>query len=75
MIDFYENIYNATPAHSDEINKAIIENDDIQVLTATGGARRTARNIAPTDVIQLKRQRSMFPLFGLTLPRGEGEQG
>jgi hypothetical protein len=59
---FYEGIYNLTPAHSDDIHRAIIENPDLEVLTPTGGWRRKATQIAVGDVLKLKRQRS-FPRF------------
>jgi three-Cys-motif partner protein len=45
MLDFYESIYNLTPAHSDDIHSAIIGNSDIQVITPTGGERRKASAI------------------------------
>lgn len=64
--DFYESIYNTTPAHMDDIHAAIIENDDIEVLTTAGGERRKANTIAVGDVIRLKRQRSLFPMFNRT---------
>ena len=44
--DFYEGIYNATPAHTDDIHPAIIDNPDIEVLTPSGGHRRKAAQIA-----------------------------
>ncbi|QQN63563.1 three-Cys-motif partner protein TcmP [Bradyrhizobium diazoefficiens] len=61
--DFYGSIYNATPAHMDDIHSAIIDNPDIEVTTEQGGERRTANTIKPADTIRLKRQRSFFPLF------------
>lgn len=66
VTEFYETIYNLTPAHNDDIHGAIIDNPDLEVLTETGGARRRAHTIHATDVIQLKPQRSIFPLL---LPR------
>ncbi|RVT93121.1 three-Cys-motif partner protein TcmP [Sphingomonas crocodyli] len=61
--DFYEGIYNATPAHTDDIHRAIIENPDIEVITPAGGERRTAHTIDINDVLRLKRQKSFFPTF------------
>lgn len=61
--DFYGSIYNATPAHMDDIHSAIIDNPDIEVITEQGGERRAANTIKPADTIRLKRQRSFFPLF------------
>lgn len=61
--DFYEGIYNATPAHTDDVHSAIIENPDIAVITPVGGERRSANAIGVGDVLKLKRQRSFFPMF------------
>lgn len=61
--DFYENIYNATAAHADDVHSAIIENPDLEVITPTGGERRKANTIAVGDVLKLKRQKSFFPMF------------
>jgi hypothetical protein len=60
---FYESIYNATPAHTDDVHAAIIENPDIEVITPAGGERRKANTIAINDVLKLKTQRSFFPMF------------
>ena len=40
VMDFYESIYNATPAHTDDVHAAIIENPDLEVITPAGGERR-----------------------------------
>ncbi len=61
--EFYESAYNATPAHADDIHKAIIESPDIEVITQDGGERRKAHTIAPTDILKLKAQKSFFPMF------------
>jgi hypothetical protein len=61
--DFYETIYNSTPAHADDIHQAIIENRDIEVITPGGGERRKANKIDIRDVMKLKRQKSFFPIF------------
>lgn len=63
VADFYAGIYNATPAHSEDIHQAIIENPDLQVITPAGGERRSANAIAIGDMLKLKQQRSFFPLF------------
>ncbi|OYW34123.1 MAG: hypothetical protein B7Z41_03380 [Rhizobiales bacterium 12-66-7] len=60
---FYKSIYNTTPAHSDDIHAAIIENPDLEVITDVGGERRKANTIAVSDIIHLKRQRSLFSMF------------
>jgi hypothetical protein len=61
--DFYGSIYNATPAHMDDVHAAIIENPDIEVITEQGGERRVANTIKPGDVLRMKMQRSFFPIF------------
>lgn len=60
VADFLRGVYNSTPAHSSDINRAIFENPDLEVLTANGGERRKAHTIAGEDVLRLKRQMS-FP--------------
>jgi three-Cys-motif partner protein len=61
--EFYETIYNATPAHTDDIHAAIIDNPDLQVITEAGGERRKSNTIVTGDIIRLKKQRSFIPLF------------
>lgn len=63
MGDFYESIYNVTPAHADDIHAAIIENSDIEVITPGGGERRKATTIGVHDILKLRLQRSFFPMF------------
>lgn len=63
MADFYENIYNMTPAHSEDIHTAIIDNPDIAAITPAGGERRKANTISVNDVLKLKAQTSFFPKF------------
>ena len=63
VVDFYESIYNATPAHTDDVHAAIIQNPDLEVLTPAGGERRKAHTIGVDDVIRLRKQRSFFPMF------------
>jgi hypothetical protein len=65
--DFYGSIYNATPAHMDDVHFAIIENPDLEVITDTGGERRKANTIKAGDTLRMKRQRS-FPKF-FNLPK------
>lgn len=62
--NFYEGIYNITPAHSDDVHTAIIENPDIEVITPGGGERRKPNTITINDVLKLRCQRTFFPLFG-----------
>jgi hypothetical protein len=58
---FYEEIYNATPAHADDVHTAIIENPDLEVITSMGGVRRKANTITVGDTIRMKMQKSFFP--------------
>jgi len=61
--DFYAGIYNATAAHSDDVHAAIMDCEDLEVLTPTGGQRRKANTIEIGDTLRLKTQRSFFPMF------------
>ena len=63
VMNLYEGIYNATPAHADDIHNAIIDNPDLEVITPAGGKRRKGNTISVSDVIKLRRQRSFFPMF------------
>ena len=63
MGDFYENIYNITPAHTEDIHTAIIAHPDIVVITSGGGERRKSNTIAVDDILKLKSQKSFFPIF------------
>lgn len=56
--EFFEKIYNHTPAHSDDINKAILESTELEVITLNGGKRRN--QITAKDFIEFRRQRSFF---------------
>jgi three-Cys-motif partner protein len=60
---FYESIYNATPAHTDDIHSAIIDSPDLEVITEAGGERRKPNTIIASDIIRIKNQRSFFPMF------------
>jgi three-Cys-motif partner protein len=61
--EFYESIYNSTPAHAADIAAAMIENPDLTVVTANGGTRRSPGSIVVGDIIKVKTQRSFFPMF------------
>lgn len=69
VAEFYESIYNATPAHADDIHAAIIQSSELQVITPTGGERRSPNTISINDIIKVKQQRSFFPMFS----RGKAE--
>ncbi len=57
---FYENAYNETPAHSEDIHQAIIENQELEVITESGGTRRKANTIRVGDTIRLVSQKSFY---------------
>ncbi len=61
--EFYLGVYKETAAHSHDIHKVIIDNEDLEVLTPAGGTRRTAHTIKTSDILRLKKQRSFFPMF------------
>jgi hypothetical protein len=61
--EFYAGIYNETPAHMLDINSAIIDNPDLEVITEDGGERRKANTIKISDTLRVKHQRSFFPMF------------
>ncbi len=63
MNEFYSRIYNNTPAHSDDIHSAMIDNPDIEIITQSGGSRRKASQIDIKDTIKLKTQKSFFSIF------------
>lgn len=63
VIDFYESIYNFTPAHADDVHKAIMDSPDLEVITTAGGERRKAHTIGISDIIRVKSQTSFFPMF------------
>ncbi|MBL4749101.1 MAG: three-Cys-motif partner protein TcmP [Amylibacter sp.] len=54
---FYEKTYNQTPAHSDDINGALIKSSELEVLTTHGGKRRKPQMIKKTDIVRLAPQR------------------
>lgn len=62
--DFYAAIYNATPAHSDDVRFAMIDNPDLEVITPTGRERQNAHTIKLDDVLRLKRQPSFHFVSG-----------
>lgn len=58
--DFYESAYSETPAHSEDINQAIIEHPELEVRTTTGGTRRKPNTIEVGDTILRVPQRRLF---------------
>ncbi|WP_316233402.1 three-Cys-motif partner protein TcmP [Bradyrhizobium sp. SZCCHNPS2010] len=68
--EFYSSIYNATPAHTDDVHAVMIDNPDLQIVTEQGGERRRSNTIRPTDILRVKRQRSFPIFFGSEQKRG-----
>lgn len=69
--EFYAGIYNATPAHMLDINSAIIENPDVEVITEDGGERRKPSTIKIGDTLRMRHQRSFFPMFSINHVKGD----
>lgn len=64
LLDFFNDIYNQTPASSNIIKQSLIDIPDIEIIKEDGGIRRRAKSInTKSDFIKLKDQRSFFPLF------------
>lgn len=61
--DFYEQIYNQTPAHADDIKAAMVESPDLEVINDRGLQRRKANKIIPTDVLRYKAQGHFFDIL------------
>ena len=62
--EFYEAAYSATPSHKDDIHAAMLESEDMEVVTRNGGLRRKGNTISIGDTLRLKAQRSFFPMLG-----------
>jgi len=56
-------IYNGTTSHSDDIKSVLIDHTDIEVLTKSGGKRRTPGAISDDDIVRLNDQRQLFPIL------------
>ncbi len=63
IASFYRRIYNLTPAHADDIHRALIDNPDVSVATPNGGQRRSRDAIRPDDIVSLRRQTSFFSFW------------
>jgi three-Cys-motif partner protein len=62
--EFYEQVYNETPAHADDIKAAMIESPEIEVRSETGNLRRKPHQIGPSDVIRFNKQGHFFDIIG-----------
>ena len=58
MQDFYNGIYNNTPASKEIIDKAIMLNPDLEIVTEKNKLRRSEKTIKRKDNIRLKPQKS-----------------
>ncbi|MBA1344958.1 three-Cys-motif partner protein TcmP [Rhizobium sp. WYCCWR 11146] len=67
VLDFYDGIYNLTPAHSADILSSLVGHPDLRVTTKSGGERRKANNIKVTDTIRLNPQQTFHRVL---LPAG-----
>lgn len=67
---FYGAIFNMTPAATADIHSALIEGDDIEVITGAGNPRRSGNAITVDDTIRMKSQKSLFPLFAPSDKKG-----
>ena len=64
MLDFFNDIYNQTPASSNIIKQSLIDIPDIKIIKEDGGVRRSAKSInTKSDTIILKDQKSFFSFF------------
>jgi three-Cys-motif partner protein len=63
VLDFYEGIYNLTPAHSADILSSLVDHPDLKVITKSGGERRKASTIKVADTINLNPQRSFYQIL------------
>lgn len=62
--EFNLGVYKETAAHSADIQKVLIENPELEVLTERGGERRRPNTISGSDTVRLKTQRGFYPMFG-----------
>lgn len=60
--EFQQHIYNLTPAHSEDIQGAIFECPDIEIITPKGGTRKSAKAIRADDHLRVASQRSFFSM-------------
>ncbi len=63
VLDFYEGIYNLTPAHSSDILSSLVDHPDLTVTTKSGGERRKASTIKVADTIILNPQRTFYQML------------
>lgn len=64
--EFVKSICNETPAHSEDILKALVENPELRVITDKGKPRRSIGGVKSTDHLEIELQRSFHYLPRLT---------
>ena len=67
--EFLRDVYNQTPAHSDDINRSIFASAELEVLTPNGKPRRKWHTINATDSLRLKQQRPFYFMSDPIVPR------
>lgn len=61
--DFYEQVYNETPAHADDIKAAMIDSPELEVRSEDGRLRRKPHQIVPSDILRFSRQGHFFDMM------------
>ena len=60
VLDFYRSAYNVTIAHSEDIDRAMMESSEVDILTPKGNLRRSVKQISSYDTVEIKRQKSFY---------------
>jgi hypothetical protein len=71
VAEFYQAIYNMTPAHMDDIHEAIIRNPDLEVITEFGGERRKPNTMSPATHSALRDTVLSSPCFSVGTYRSD----
>lgn len=67
--EFYEQIYNETPAHADDIKAAMIESPELEVRSDDGKVRRKPHHITSNDILRFSPQGHFFDMMGKAGPK------
>ena len=60
VLNFYRSAYNETIAHSEDIDRAMIESPEIDIMTPKGNLRRSVKQISSNDTVKIRRQKSFY---------------
>ena len=60
VLDFYRSAYNQTIAHSEDIDRAMINSSEVDIVTPKGNSRRSVKQISSSDIVRMKCQRSFY---------------